>query len=107
MITNSQKIEKIICFLESIKCKVIRHSNELPDDVSGRCIYTKSEIHLNCLSSEEALYTILHESEHWVSYIRLFVQQGKKQSDVSVREKLAYLYDWFVIKHLELGISKN
>lgn len=87
--------------------KVISFSNILPDDVSGRVFYTEKEIHINCCTAESALYTLLHEGGHALSYIKYCVNLKQEQPPKEKRELYAYFYGWVLNKNLNFGVSKE
>jgi len=105
--TNSEKIDKVKEFIESLGFSVELFSKILPDDVSGRTYYTSCHVAINCVTAKEALYTILHEAGHVFSYDKYFRKLQQNQPNVELREKYAYLYGWGISKQLNLGISKE
>lgn len=98
--------DKVKEFLKSKGCDVEEFA-DLPEDVVGRIYYTESLIRLDCSSAKEALFTLLHEGGHWLSYLRYYVQQNIKQPKPEKRETYAYLYGWYIIKLLNLDITKE
>lgn len=99
-------INELVAYIEKNGFTVKLLSDEIPDDVCGQIRYIKREIHIGQdISAEEAMYTLIHEGGHMLSYNRLFLQQGQPQPDR--REELALLYGWKIIKDLKLPITKE
>src|SRR6185312_16158929 len=100
MIINYSKIisDKIIPYIESKGFTVVNFSDEIPKDVAGQIRYDKKEIHTNVGSAEGAMYTLIHEVGHMLSYFDLFVGQNKSQNEVGDREVLAFEYGWKFIQ---------
>ena len=107
-LTFSDKINILTEYLKSIGFEVILFSDKLPHDISGRIFYVNGQIHIGNLgSAEDAFYTLLHESGHAVSYNKYFVRLAENQPSVEKREIYAYLYGWYLNKHLKLNVSKK
>lgn len=101
-------INKLMAYIENKGFNVILFSDKISEDVAGRIYYIEKEIHLGFdLSSEEAMYTLIHEGGHMLSFIRLFEEQGLGQPPSEKREFFALQYGWKIIKDLNLPITKE
>lgn len=106
--TYSEQIDLVINKIKSLGFNVTLFSSELPDDIAGRTFYNKKEVHIgNLPSAEEALFTLVHEAGHVLSYDKYYCKLNEKQPEVEKREIYAYLYGWVIIKQLNLSISKE
>lgn len=72
----------------------------------GRIDYQEKRIDICTGSSKTALLTLIHESGHWLAYIRS-KEDLEKRCTKKEREIKAYLYGWALIKHLNLVVKKN
>jgi hypothetical protein len=105
----SDQIAIATTYLENLGWKIITFSDKLPEGVYGRIYYVNKEIHLSdrIPSAEQALFTLLHEGGHALSYIKYYEVLGEKQPITEKRELYAYLYGWVLIKKLKIEISKE
>lgn len=107
MLDYYKEYNKVVEYLSINDCTVVQFSDNLPDDVVGRCYYKDSRIELNCISAKEALFTLLHEAGHWYSYMKYFKKLKQTQPNIDLRETYAYLYGWGIAKILKIEITKN
>lgn len=104
----SQIINDLVSYIENKGFKVILFSDEIPSDVAGRIFYIEQQIHISPeIDAEEAMYTLIHEGGHMLSFIRLHKQQGLPQPTVEKREQYALQYGWKIIRDLGLPITKE
>jgi hypothetical protein len=98
-----QYIYRVYNLLTISGCSVDLFATKLDNRKQGECDYSKQKIKINCPKSKDALYTLVHESGHWFSYL-----YNKKIEDVytpSQRERLAFIFGWKLIKILEIPID--
>ena len=114
-----KEIKKVKSYLENtLNCSVELFS-DLKGESMGRIYYpgescdnvycSEAKILIDCPYVESALFTILHEAGHYVSYLRYFRKFNINQDNFpkEKRELFAYLYGWYVIRQNNIEISKE
>ncbi len=101
----TKSINKLLYFCEYHGIRVYMNHSLTSD---GRIIYTRKIIQINAWRSITMLCVIAHEIGHWIHYMR---RGGKSetnlQPNVAIREQKAHLYGWFILKLLEIPITKE
>ncbi len=93
---------------EELNFEVENFASDLDDDTLGRIHYNERLIKINCSNAKEGLFTLIHEGGHCVSYLKYYKKLNQPQSSVKGKEELyAYLYGWYLIKKLNIPISKE
>jgi len=79
----------------------------IPKGYYGLITYERARIKIDCPTLKDTILSLIHEIGHWLAYKR----HNKKYTGLfhykKYREKMAYLYGWFIIKKFKLNISKN
>jgi len=99
-------IKAIIGLCEKLEFEVIE-TNNLPDRVRGRTVYTQQKILLNKRNKGRIkTLTLIHEAGHALHYLRSkeFVDTNYVEHWKEVR---AYFYGWAIIKKYNYRVSKK
>jgi|WetSurSiteA1Bulk_404760.scaffolds.fasta_scaffold112641_2 hypothetical protein len=96
--TYSEHIYAMAQYLESTGIEVILYHLDLP--VAGRIDYKNKKIWLNEPGARDGLMTLSHEGGHWLSYLKF----TKENYPTHIREGLAYLYGWKILRELSPGM---